>query len=145
MQENKHQHQKIKMKNIIIKNIIIIKKKTHKTQEKNTTIYSTLKVCFVNCHVYVSVVTLVFRTIQVPLGFYIHRLCLPKLKGSFVIFSMSMLLRPRVRWAINFLSKRDITVSWQRDVSAAGKKNEYLPKKVSKCGCASNNLKNRRW
>lgn len=127
MQENKHQHQKIKMKNIIIKNIIIILK-THKTQEKNTTIYSTLKVCFVNCHVYVSVVTLVFRTIQVPLGFYIHRLCLPKLKGSFVIFTMSMLLRPRVRWAINFLSKRDITVSWQRCLSSRQKTNTCLKK-----------------
>lgn len=47
----------------------------------------------------------------------------PKLEESFVILHITpVLFHLTVRQAINFLSKRDITDAWQRDVSAAGKK-----------------------
>lgn len=46
-----------------------------------------------------------------------------KLEGSFVIFHiMPVLFYLTVGQAINFLSKKDITDAWQRDISAAGKK-----------------------
>lgn len=46
-----------------------------------------------------------------------------KLEGSFVIFRiMPVLFYLTVGQAINFLSKKDITDAWQRDISVAGKK-----------------------
>lgn len=59
-----------------------------------------------------------------------HTHFLANLTGSFVFFRItSMLFHLTFRRAINFLSKRDITAAWQRDISAAGKKPHTCLKK----------------
>lgn len=55
---------------------------------------------------------------------------LAKLEGRLVIFHITpVLFHLTVGQAINFLSKRDITDAWQRDISAAGKKTNTCLKK----------------
>lgn len=75
------------------------------------------------CNAFVNVMTLCCGIFQVSFAFYIQTQLLAKLEGSFVIFHITpVLFHLAVGQAINFLSKRDITDAWQRDISAAGKK-----------------------